>query len=123
MEANMKFSRVEIVTDNAKLETLLSAVGQYGISGITVYQVLGCGVQYGSKEYEGESKKTPTLLPKQVAMVVMPTNQVDAFLKFVSEELYTGHIGDGKIFVSDIEEIMRVRTGEVGIEALEPQKH
>ncbi len=119
----MKFSRVEIVTDNAKLETLLSAVGQYGISGITVYQVLGCGVQYGSKEYEGESKKTPTLLPKQVAMVVMPTNQVDAFLKFVSEELYTGHIGDGKIFVSDIEEIMRVRTGEVGIEALEPQKH
>lgn len=44
-------------------------------------------------------------------------------MKFVSEELYTGHIGDGKIFVSDIEEIMRVRTGEVGIEALEPQKH
>jgi nitrogen regulatory protein P-II 1 len=119
----MKFSRVEIVTDNAKLETLLSAVGQYGISGITVYQVLGCGVQYGSKEYEGASKKTPTLLPKQVAMVVMPTDQVDAFLKFVSEELYTGHIGDGKIFVSDIQEIMRVRTGEVGIEALEPQKH
>jgi nitrogen regulatory protein P-II 1 len=56
-------------------------------------------------------------------MVVMPTDQVKAFLKFVSEELYTGHIGDGKIFVSDIEEIMRVRTGEVGIEALEPQKH
>jgi nitrogen regulatory protein P-II 1 len=123
MEANMKFSRVEIVTDNAKLETLLSAVGQYGISGITVYQVLGCGVQYGSKEYEGGTKETPTLLPKQVAMVVMPTDQVDAFLKFVSEELYTGHIGDGKIFVSDIQKIMRVRTGEVGIEALEPQKH
>ncbi|WP_295362729.1 P-II family nitrogen regulator [uncultured Pseudoramibacter sp.] len=119
----MKFSRVEIVTDNAKLETLLSAVGQYGISGITVYQVLGCGVQYGSKEFEGGVKETPTLLPKQVAMVVMPTDQVDAFLKFVSEELYTGHIGDGKIFVSDIQEIMRVRTGEVGIEALEPQKH
>jgi nitrogen regulatory protein P-II 1 len=119
----MKFSRVEIIMDNAKLEALLSAVGQYGISGITVYQVLGCGVQYGSKEYEGVAKTTPTLLPKQVAMVVMPTDQVRAFLKFVSEELYTGHIGDGKIFVSDIEEIMRVRTGEVGIEALEPQKH
>lgn len=119
----MKFSRVEIITDNAKLEMLLDAVGKYGITGITVFQVLGCGVQNGVREYEEEVKKAPTLLPKQVAMVVMPKEQVQPFLKFVSEELYTGHIGDGKIFVSDVEEIMRVRTGEVGLEALEPQKH
>jgi nitrogen regulatory protein P-II 1 len=119
----MKFSRVEIITDNAKLELLLDAVGKYGITGITVFQGLGCGVQYGAREYEDDTHKVPTLLPKQVAMVVMPQEHVDSFLQFVSEELYTGHIGDGKIFVSDVEEIMRVRTGEVGMDALEPQKH
>jgi len=119
----MELSRIEIITSNAKIETLRSAMGKYGITGMTVFQVMGCGVQYGTQEYEGEAKVEPTLLPKQMVMLVLPKEDVPDFLKFVSEELYTGHIGDGKIFVSDIENIIRVRTGEEGYAALMPQKH
>ncbi len=119
----MELSRVEIITSNAKVETLLSTMGQYGITGLTVSQVMGCGVQYGSQEYEGEKKKDPTLLPKQAVMLVMPTKDVPDFLKYVEEKLYTGHIGDGKIFVSDVSKVIRVRTGEEDFDALFPQVH
>ncbi len=125
----MELSRVEIITSNAKTEILRAAMGKYGITGMTVMQVMGCGVQYGTPEYEGEAKAEPTLLPKQMVMLVMPKKEVPDFLKFVSEKLYTGqklytgHIGDGKIFVSSMEDIIRVRTGEKGLDALLPQKH
>lgn len=119
----MELSRVEIITSNAKTEILRAAMGKYGITGMTVMQVMGCGVQYGTPEYEGDAKAEPTLLPKQMVMLVMPKKEVPDFLKFVSEKLYTGHIGDGKIFVSSMEDIIRVRTGEKGLDALLPQKH
>ncbi|SEA81421.1 Nitrogen regulatory protein PII [Eubacterium aggregans] len=119
----MECSRVEIITSNAKIETLRSAMGSYGITGMTVFQVMGCGVQYGTPEYESEQRAEPTLLPKQMVMLILPKADVPGFLKFVSEELYTGHIGDGKIFVSDVENVIRVRTGEEGYDALIPQAH
>lgn len=114
----MELSRVEIITNNSKIEALRSALGKFGISGMTVLQVLGCGVQYGKQEYEAEQKTEPNLLPKDMVMLILPTEELPEFLKFVEEELYTGHIGDGKIFISDVTNVIRVRTGEEGYEAL-----
>jgi len=114
----MELSRVEIITNNSKIESLRNALGRFGISGMTVFQVLGCGVQMGTLEYEVEQRTEPTLLPKDMVMLVLPTKEVPDFLKFVSEELYTGHIGDGKVFVSQVTNVLRVRTGEEGYEAL-----
>ena len=115
----MKLSRVEIITGISKIEPLKKALGHFHITGMTVYQVLGCGVQHGTQEFEVEGKKQEiSLLPKEVVMMVLPTEEVHALLEFVKKELYTGHIGDGKIFVSDVTNVVRVRTGEEGYEAL-----
>lgn len=116
----MELSRVEIVTNMSKVEALKNALGKFGITGMTVYQVLGCGVQYGTQEYESGKAEEPVLLPKEVVMLVVPNEELPGFLKFVEEELYTGHIGDGKIFVSDMKNVIRVRTGEEGYDALVP---
>ena len=115
-----KFSRVEVITGISKITALQRALGKFHISGMTVYQVLGCGVQHGTQEFEVEAKKDIQLLPKEVVMMVVPTEEVPSVIEFLKKELYTGHIGDGKIFVSDITNIVRVRTGEEGMEALIP---
>ncbi|MCM1506322.1 MAG: P-II family nitrogen regulator [Ruminococcus flavefaciens] len=114
----MSLSRVEIITGISKIEPLKKALGKFHISGMTVYQVLGCGVQHGTQEFEVEEKKNISLLPKEVVMMVLPTEEVESLLEFVKKELYTGHIGDGKIFVSDVTNVIRVRTGEEGYEAV-----
>lgn len=115
----MKLSRVEIITGISKIEPLRKALSKFHISGMTVYQVLGCGVQHGTQEFEAEDKnKEISLLPKEVVMMVLPTEELDDLLEFVKKELYTGHIGDGKIFVSDVKNVIRVRTGEEGYEAV-----
>lgn len=114
----MELCRVEIIADEAKIGVLKDSLSRFGISGMTVFQVLGCGVQNGTKEYEIHKYETPNLLPKQMVMLILPKKDLDKFIKFVKEELYTGHIGDGKIFVSDISNVIRVRTGEEGYEAV-----
>ncbi len=113
-----ELSRVEIITNEAKVSELTSKLGDFGITGMTIFDAKGCGVQLGTKEYEAEKKTVPQLLSKQVVMVVLPTRKVDDFLDFVEKLLYTGHIGDGKIFVSPITNAIRVRTGEEGTDAL-----
>ena len=65
-----------------------------------------------------ETHSEPTLLPKQVVMVVLESKELDEFLDFVEKELYTGHIGDGKIFISPVSNVVRIRTGEEGKDAL-----
>lgn len=114
----MEFSRVEVITGISKITALQKALGRFRISGMTVYQVLGCGVQHGTQEFEVEERKDIQLLPKEVVMIVLPTAEVPDLIEFLKKELYTGHIGDGKIFVSQITDIVRVRTGEQGMEAL-----
>lgn len=115
----MKLSRVEIITGISKIEPFKKALSRFNISGMTVYQVLGCGVQHGTQEFETEeSSKEISLLPKEVVVMVVPSEQVPELLEFVKKELYTGHIGDGKIFVSEITNAIRVRTGEEGHEAV-----
>lgn len=113
-----KFSRVEVITGISKIGALQNALGKFRITGMTVYQVLGCGVQHGTQEFEVVAKKDIQLLPKEVVMIVLPTEEVPALIEFLKKELYTGHIGDGKIFVSDVTNVVRVRTGEEGMDAL-----
>jgi len=114
----MELSKIEIITSMAKVTALQEAFGQFGITGMTVTQALGCGVQLGTQEYEADKNTSPTLLKKQCVMVVLSTEDVDRFLEFVKKELYTGHIGDGKIFITPVSNVVRIRTGEEGGEAL-----
>ena len=122
MEREVELSKVEIITNMAKVEALRQEFGRFGISGMTVFEAKGCGVQLGTQEYEVEKAHEPKLLDKQVVMVVLPTNEVNGFLDFVEKELYTGHIGDGKIFISPVSNAVRVRTGEEGKDALKEGK-
>ena len=86
--------------------------------GVTVMQVLGCGIELGTKEYEVELNEVMELLPKQQINIVVEDDKIDKILDLVKKELYTGHIGDGKIFVYGIDNVIRVRTGDEGVEAL-----
>ena len=81
-------------------------------------QVLGCGVEKGTREYEVDENYEMELLPKQQISVVVKKEQVDKIVDVIKHELYTGHIGDGKIFVYDVEDAVRIRTGEHGTDAL-----
>lgn len=81
-------------------------------------QVLGCGVEKGSQEYAVDENEVMELLPKQQINIIVETEKVDEIVELVKQELYTGHIGDGKIFVYGIDNVIRVRTGEEGVEAL-----
>lgn len=113
-----ELSKVEIITSEAKIVELTRNFGRFGITGMTIYEAKGCGVQLGAAEYETDKKTEPELLSKQVVMVVLPSKEVDGFLDYVSKALYTGHIGDGKIFVTPVTNAIRVRTGEEGMDAL-----
>ena len=114
----MEFSRVEIVTSMNKLGSLKAALSKMGVSGMTVIQVIGCGVEKGSYEYATEINDEMELLPKQMIIVIVESSKVEQVVELTKKELYTGHIGDGKIFVSPISNIIRVRTGEEGVDAL-----
>ena len=85
---------------------------------MTVMQVLGCGVEKGTREYEIDENYELELLPKEQISIVFVSQRVPEILELVKHELYTGHIGDGKIFVYSIDNVIRGRTGEEGIEAL-----
>ncbi len=113
-----ELSKVEIITKEAKVTELTQNFAKFGITGMTIYDAVGCGVQLGTKEYEAEKNTVPQPLPKKVLMVVLPSKEVDSFLDFVEKSLYTGHIGDGKIFVTPVTNAVRVRTGEEGMDAL-----
>lgn len=114
-----KITKVEVVCKESKLEALKNAMVGIGITGMTVTHVLGCGIQKGKPEYYRGVEVETSLLPKiQVDIVVckVPVSQVVETAKKV---LYTGHIGDGKIFVYDVENVVKVRTGEEGYDALQ----
>ncbi len=115
----VKFTKISIITKQSKFTDLNTALTEIGVTGMTVTQVLGCGVQKGKTEYYRGVELEMNLLPKiQVDIVVckVPVKQVvDTAVKAI----YTGHIGDGKIFISDVEDIVRVRTGETGFDALQ----
>lgn len=81
-------------------------------------RLIGCGVQKGTFEYEAEQNAEMELLPKQLIIIVVEDEIVEKVIETIKKELYTGHIGDGKIFVTPLSNVIRVRTGEEGTEAL-----
>ena len=118
-KGDKKFTKVEIICKEARFEKLKRAMAQLGITGMTVTHVMGYGAQKGKPEYYRGVPMETNLLPKlQVEMVVsaIPVRDV---IETAKKALYTGHIGDGKIFVYDVENVVKIRTGEEGYDALQ----
>ena len=114
-----KFTKVEIICKEARLETLKNAMMDIGITGMTVSHVLGCGAQKGKPEYYRGVQIEANLLPKVQVDIVVSKVPVRQVIETAKKVLYTGHIGDGKIFVYDVENVVKVRTGEEGYDALQ----
>ena len=96
-----------------------NALNEIGVAGITVTQVLGCGAQKGAKKFYRGAELDIVLLPKMKIEVVVSAVPVDLVIETAKKALYTGNIGDGKIFVYDVVNAVRVRTGEEGFEAIQ----
>ena len=114
-----KFTKVEIICKENRFEALKKAMTEVGITGMTVSHVLGCGQQKGKPEYYRGVEVEATLLPKIQVDIVVSKVPVRSVIEAAKEVLYTGHIGDGKIFVYDVENVVKVRTGEEGYDALQ----
>lgn len=115
----VKISRISIICKQNKFEELQSALNEIGVQGITVTQVLGCGTQKGNAEYYRGVPMDFKLLPKIKVEVIVSAVPVTDVIEAAKQALYTGHIGDGKIFVYDVEDVVKVRTGERGFDALQ----
>ena len=114
-----KFTKVEIICKEARLEALKNSMMSIGITGMTVSHVLGCGIQKGKPEYYRGVPVEASLLPKVQVDIVVSKVPVRDVIETAKKVLYTGHIGDGKIFVYDVENVVKVRTGEEGYDALQ----
>ena len=110
---------MEIICKESKFEALKTAMLELGITGMTMSHVLGCGIQKGKPEYYRGVEVEPTLLPKIQLDIVVSKVPVRSVIETDKKVLYTGHIGDGKIFVYDVENVVKVRTGEEGYDALQ----
>ncbi len=118
-QAVPKITKVEIICKEARLEALKSAMTAIGITGMTVSHVLGYGAQKGKPEYYRGAPVEANLLPKVQIDIVVSKVPVRSVIDTAKKVLYTGHIGDGKIFVYDVENVVKVRTGEEGYDALQ----
>ena len=118
-EGTPKFTKVEIVCKESRFEALKNAMMSIGITGMTVSHVLGCGIQKGRAEYYRGIQVEANLLPKVQVEIVVSAVPVRKVIDTAKKVLYTGHIGDGKIFVYDVENVVKVRTGEEGFDALQ----
>jgi len=110
--------RIEAIIKPFKLEEVKEALGGVGVQGITVSEVKGFGRQRGHTELYRGAEYVVDFLPKVKIEVIISDNQVDSVVETIASTAKTGRIGDGKIFVSDVSEVIRIRTGERGEEAL-----
>ena len=113
-----KYTKVTIVCNQNRFEALKAQMAQIGVTGMTVTQVMGCGVQKGRTEGYRGVPMSRNLLPRLQVDIVVSTVPPEAVIAAAKSALYTGHPGDGKIFLYDVEEVVRVRTGEMGKAAL-----
>ena len=111
--------KVVIISKLTKYDKLRKAMNDLGVTGMTVTQVMGCGIQKGAGEKYRGAELDATLLPKVKVEVIVGKISVEKVIETAKKTLYTGHIGDGKIFVYDVAQVVKVRTGEEGIEALQ----
>ena len=118
-ETTPKFTKIEIICKESRFEALKTAMIDIGIAGMTVSHVLGCGWQKGTPEYYRGVQVEASLLPKVQVDIVVSKIPVRTVIETAKKVLYTGNIGDGKIFVYDVENVVKVRTGEEGYDALQ----
>ncbi len=110
--------KVSILVKLSRYDKLRKALNELGVTGMTVTQVMGCGIQKGSGEKYRGAEVDATLLPKVKVEVIGGNIPVEKVIKTAKKCLYTGHIGDGKIFVYDVRHVVKVRTGEEDLAAL-----
>jgi len=118
-DGHVKMTKIDIIMKQNRFEALKEAMNAIGITGMTVTQVLGCGMQKGSTEYYRGVETEINLLPKVQVEIVVSKVPVRTVIETAKKVLYTGNIGDGKIFVYDVENVVKVRTGEEGYDALQ----
>lgn len=111
--------KVSIIAKLSRYDKLKKAMNDIGVTGMTVTQVMGCGIQKGAGEKYRGVEMDATLLPKVKVEVIVGSIPVDTVIEAAKKALYTGHIGDGKIFVYSVDKVVKVRTGEVDMDALQ----
>ncbi|MFU0828617.1 MAG: Ammonium transporter [Lachnoclostridium sp.] len=116
-----KLTTVVILAKQSKFEALKEAMNAIGVTGMTVTNVLGCGMQKGATEYYRGVPMEMNLLPKVKVEITVSKVPVELVIEEARKALYTGNIGDGKIFVYDVENVIKVRTGETGYDALQDE--
>lgn len=117
-----KLTKVVIITRQNKLDEFMQAMNEIGVTGITITNVLGCGVQKGAPSYYRGVEMEMNLLPKIKIEIVVSLVPVQKVIETAKAVLHTGQIGDGKVFVYDIENVVKIRTGEEGYLALQDTK-
>ncbi len=118
-DADTGMYKVVIIAKQARYEILKEALNKIGVTGMTVTQVMGCGIQKGAGERYRGVEMDATLLPKVQVEVVVSKLPIDTVIETAKKALYTGHIGDGKIFVYNVAKVVKVRTGEEDYAALQ----
>jgi nitrogen regulatory protein P-II 1 len=116
---NEKLTKIDIITSPSKFEDLKDALSEIGITGMTVSNVLGCGMQKGHKEYYRGNTVEMNLLQKIKVEIVVCDVPVNEVVEAAKKVLHTGKIGDGKIFIYDVQNVIRVSTCEEGRDALQ----
>jgi len=117
-----KMTKITIITNQDKLAKLESSLDKIGITGLTVTNVLGYGMQKGHAEYYRGLPVKTRLLPKVQVDIVVCKIPTETVVDTVKKALYTGNMGDGKIFIYDVENVIKIRTGEEGYDALQDEE-
>ncbi len=110
--------KVVIIAKLSRYDKLRKAMNELGVTGMTVTQVMGCGIQRGAGEKYRGVEMDATLLPKVKLEIIVGNIPVEKVIEAARKTLYTGHIGDGKIFVYDVAKVVKIRTGEEDLPAL-----
>ena len=118
VDADTGMHKVVIIAKLSRYERLKSALNELGVTGMTVTQVMGCGIQKGAGERYRGVEMDVTVLPKVKVEVIVGNIPVESVIETAKKTLYTGHVGDGKIFVYNVQKVVKVRTGEEDLSAL-----
>lgn len=110
--------RIEAIIRPSKLEAIKTALQNEKINGITISQVMGCGQQHGYTEYYRTKQVVTNMLPKIEVKIVVEDEKAEEIIELISSIARTGKVGDGKIFVIDVADCIRIRTGERGDSAI-----
>jgi Amt family ammonium transporter len=116
-----KLTKITAIFKQSRFDDVKAVLNEIGVTGLTVTNVMGCGMQKGSLEYYRGAPIDIQLLPKVQVDIVISKLPVSLVVDSLKKTLYTGNIGDGKIFVTDIEDVIKVRTGESGYDALQDE--